>query len=67
MTILTPTANTKLEASNHANNVVQFSILKPALLLFILLAVILGLLYPLAMTAVSQVVMPYQANGSLIN
>ncbi len=67
MTILTPTANTESEASSYANNVVQFSILKPALLLFILLAVILGLVYPLAVTAVSQVVMPHQANGSLIN
>ena len=44
---------------------IQFAMAKPALLLFVLLGLILGLLYPLGITAVSQMVMPAQANGSL--
>nr|WP_258554402.1 potassium-transporting ATPase subunit KdpC [Oligella urethralis] len=39
--------------------------LKPALLLFVVLSIILGIVYPLAMTALSQTLMPSQANGSL--
>lgn len=40
--------------------------LRPALVLFLLLSVITGLLYPLAVTGVAQGVFPAQANGSLI-
>ncbi|MHB8248610.1 MAG: potassium-transporting ATPase subunit KdpC [Acidithiobacillus sp.] len=40
--------------------------LKSALLLFVALAVITGLIYPLAMTGIGQVVFPYQSNGSLL-
>ena len=48
-----------------APSAIQFAMVKPALLLFVLLSLILGLLYPLGITAVSQMVMPAQANGSL--
>lgn len=48
-----------------APSAIQFAMVKPALLLFVLLGLILGLLYPLGITAVSQMVMPAQANGSL--
>lgn len=41
-------------------------LIKPAVLVTAGLWLLLGLLYPLAMTAVSQVVFPYQANGSLV-
>lgn len=40
--------------------------IKTALLLFLVLAVLTGLAYPLAMTAIGQVVFPHQVNGSLI-
>lgn len=38
----------------------------PALRIFIVLAVITGVIYPLAVTLVAQVLFPLQANGSLI-
>lgn len=40
--------------------------LRPALVLFLLLTVLTGALYPFAVTAVAQAVFPAQANGSLI-
>ena len=41
-------------------------IIKPAVLLFIVLTVLCGVVYPLFVTLVAQVVFPDQANGSLI-
>lgn len=41
-------------------------IIAPALTVFAVLTVITGVVYPLAMTAIAQATMPYQANGSLI-
>jgi potassium-transporting ATPase KdpC subunit len=40
--------------------------LRPALVLFLLLSVITGLVYPLAVTGLAQVAFPASANGSLI-
>ena len=55
------------DTSNALDNAAaHMPMLKPAILLFILLSIILGLCYPLLMTGVGQVVMPNQANGSLI-
>jgi potassium-transporting ATPase KdpC subunit len=40
--------------------------IRPAVVVFVVFSVLTGLAYPLAVTGVSQVVFPYQANGSLI-
>jgi K+-transporting ATPase ATPase C chain len=40
--------------------------IKNAILIFILFTVILGILYPLAITGISQLAFPAQANGNLI-
>jgi potassium-transporting ATPase KdpC subunit len=40
--------------------------LKPALLTFLVLTVMTGLLYPLAVTGMAQLLFPHQANGSMI-
>lgn len=42
------------------------SSLRPAIVMTALLAILLGLVYPLAMTGISQIVFPAQANGSLV-
>jgi K+-transporting ATPase ATPase C chain len=42
------------------------SSLRPALVMTLLFALLLGLAYPLAITGVGQLVFPHQANGSLI-
>ncbi|UUR07161.1 potassium-transporting ATPase subunit KdpC [Sphingomonas glaciei] len=42
------------------------SALRPAFALLLLLSLLTGILYPLAITGVAQLAMPYQANGSLV-
>ncbi len=40
--------------------------IRPALLIFATLTVITGVLYPLSITAIGQIVFPHRANGSII-
>jgi potassium-transporting ATPase KdpC subunit len=44
----------------------MFQHLRPALVLIVLFSAVTGLLYPLAVTGIAQIAMPYQANGSLV-
>jgi potassium-transporting ATPase KdpC subunit len=59
-----------MSSSNIAANGVgagtEAGLLRPALTLFVLLSLITGLIYPLAVTAIAQLAFPVSANGSLI-
>jgi K+-transporting ATPase ATPase C chain len=43
-----------------------FSNVRPALVMIVLMTILLGALYPAAVTAIASVVFPWQASGSLI-
>jgi potassium-transporting ATPase KdpC subunit len=45
----------------------MFHQLRPALILFLLLALLTGVLYPMAITGIAQVAFPAAANGSILD
>lgn len=44
----------------------MFALLRPALVIFAIMTIVTGVVYPLAITAVGQVLFNHQANGSVI-
>jgi len=52
--------------THPADTTVSEGLLRPAVVLFVSLSLITGLLYPLAVTGIAQLAMPAAANGSLV-
>jgi K+-transporting ATPase ATPase C chain len=58
--------NTKQLQTPSDEPAAEGPVLRPALVLFGVLTLVTGLLYPLLVTGVAQTVFPHQANGSLV-
>lgn len=57
---------TEVASNNTADEAGLGGLLRPAVSLFVLLSLVTGLLYPLGITGLSQMLFPQAANGSLI-
>ena len=62
----TPSAQALANSGTHLPTPPAGGVLRPALVLFGVLSLVCGLLYPLAVTGVAQSAFSHQANGSLI-
>ena len=61
-----PTASMKPHGPHSTFGGEVITALRPAVLILLAFTVITGIIYPLAITGVAQVIFPHQANGSLI-
>lgn len=61
-----PTASAKPHGVHSTFGSEVISALRPAVLILLTFTVITGIIYPLAITGVAQMIFPHQANGSLI-
>jgi K+-transporting ATPase ATPase C chain len=50
----------------NRNNMELRKLIRPAALLLIFFTILLGVIYPILITGISQIIFPFQANGSII-